>query len=293
MGLFFIAFSFLLVFIFFSVKTIKSLNQEGGLLKDGDASIGVVEVNGVLMDPSEVIKNLSRAEENESIKAIILRINSPGGAVAPAQEIYQEIRRIDKNKPIYASFSTVAASGGYYIGAATRKIFANPGTITGSIGVIMKFVNLERLYDFLKMDQKTIKAGRYKDLGSSNRKMTEEERRIMQDMIDGVHRQFISDILSVRKDRIKGDIRGHAQGQIFSGQKALELGLVDELIGLQGAARKIHDELGLTEKFGLRYFKKKEHLFLKDILSGVKSGLGSHLFQEFPILMSIWSRSEG
>lgn len=295
MGLCFIAFSFLLIFIFFSVNTLKSFKSGGALneaLKSKEGAIGVVEVTGVLMNSRDVIKNLSRAESDSSIKAIILRINSPGGAVAPAQEIYQEIRRIDKKKPVYASFSTLAASGGYYIGSAARKIFANPGTMTGSIGVIMKFVNLERLYDFLKMDPETIKAGRYKDLGSPDRQMTEEERGIMQEMIDEVHRRFISDILEVRKDRIKGDLADHARGQIFSGQRAFELGLVDELNGLHEAARKIHKELKLPGNFGLRYFKKKEPFLLKDILSGLKSELGSYFLQEFPVLMSLWFRGE-
>ena len=224
MGILFIAFAFLLVFIFFSMLTLKSLNQNGALLAGSEGPIGVVEIKGIIMESKKITKLLLRAEKDESVKAIILRINSPGGAVGPAQEIYEEVRRINEKKPIYASFAAVAASGGYYIGSAAQKIFANPGTVTGSIGVIMQFMNLQKLFKFLKMDPDVIKAGRYKDIGSSDRAMTSEEKKLMQKMIDEVHGQFISDILRTRKDRIKGDIKDHAQGQIFSGEQAQRLG---------------------------------------------------------------------
>ena len=289
MGILFLAFTFLLVFIFISAKTIKTLNREGKLLSSQNGSIGVVEVNGVILESKKIIKFLLKAEEDESIEAIIVRINSPGGAVGPSQEIYQEIRRINENKPVYASFASVAASGGYYIGSAAQKIFANPGTLTGSIGVIMQFMNLEKLFEFLKMDPDVIKSGRYKDIGSADRKMTDEERRIMQRMIDGVHRQFIADILKTRKDRIKGNIEQHAQGQIFSGEEAHRLGLVDELLGLQETGRKIHSELNLQGKFGLRYFKERKRFSLEDLFKDMEGhilGLGKRALEDqFPTLM--------
>ena len=288
MGILFIAFAFLLVFIFFSVRTIKTLNQEGKLVGQG-GPIGVVEVSGVILESKKVIRNLIRAEEDESIKAIIVRINSPGGAVGPSQEIYQEIRRINEKKPVYASLATVAASGGYYIGSAAQKIFANPGTLTGSIGVIIQFMNLEKLFEFLKMNPSAIKSGRYKDIGTSERKMTLEEKKLMQRVVDGVHRQFISDILKVREDRIKGNIEDHAQGQIFSGEEALQLGLVDELLGLHQGARKIHKELDLEGKFGLRYFKDKRRFSIEDFFEDVESrffAFGKEVFsRQFPTLM--------
>lgn len=291
MGILFIAFAFLLLFIFFSLKTIRSLDREGKLPGGQTATIGVVEINGIILESRKTIELLLRAEEIESIKAIIVRINSPGGVVGPTQEIYQEIRRINEEKPVYASFGAVAASGGYYIGSAAEKIFANPGTLTGSIGVLMEFINLEKLFAFLKMDLDVIKAGRYKDIGSSDRKMTREERKLMQKVLDGVHRQFISDILHTRKDRIKGDLAKHAQGQIFNGEEAHRLGLVDELLGLHQAGRKIHQELQLEGEFGLRYFRKKEKISIEDLFSSVGShlfGLGKEVFfqfQQFPMLM--------
>ena len=289
MGILFIAFAFLMVFIFFSVLTLKSLNQKGALLAGTEGPIGVVEIKGVIMESKKIIKLLLMAEKDESVKAIILRINSPGGAVGPAQEIYEEIRRINEKKPIYASFAAIAASGGYYIGSAARKIFANPGTITGSIGVIMQLMNLEKLFEFLKIDPGVIKAGRYKDIGNSDRSMTSAEKKLMQKMIDEVHRQFISDILRTRKDRIKGNIRDHAQGQVFSGEEAKRLGLVDDLMGLYQAGRKIHKELKLTKEFGLKYFKKEKGFFMRNILEDIETrfdGLGKGgLFNQFPILM--------
>ncbi|MCY4644857.1 MAG: signal peptide peptidase SppA [Bacteriovoracales bacterium] len=290
MGILFIAFCFLLVFILISAKTIKSLNTSSTTwTKNEKKPIGVVEIEGVILDSKKTVELLLKAEEDKNIKAILVRINSPGGAVGPSQEIYEEIRRINEEKPVYASFGSVAASGGYYIGAAARKIFSNPGTLTGSIGVIMQFVNLEKMFEFLKMDPETLKAGRYKDIGSSERKMNPEEKQILQGMLDGVHKQFISDVLKTRKDRIKGDFNLHAQGQIFSGKEAHRLGLVDELLGLHQAGRKIHDELKLEGKFGLKYFKTPKKLSLENIfeeLEGRLLGLGrSAASQNFPLLM--------
>jgi protease-4 len=207
------------------------------------------------------------AENSKDIKAIILRIDSPGGAVAPTQEIYEEVRRIDEKKPIFASFGTVAASGGYYIGAATRKIWANAGTLTGSIGVIMQMADLSELFKWAKYKPEVIKAGRYKDIGSPNRSMTSEERMVLTDLLAGTHKQFMDDISAVRKDRLKKDISELAQGQIFHGSEAKELGLVDEVGSLWQAGRSIHKEMKLKGEFGLRFLKPTKKKFsLSDFL---------------------------
>ena len=187
----------------------------------------------------------------------------------------KEIRRIDelnessKGKaglPIYASFGTVAASGGYYIGAAAREIYSNPGTVTGSIGVIMQFMDLSKLYKFAMVDQKNIKAGLYKDVGQPNRAMTAEEESLLNRMIAGVHQQFISDITRRRKKRIKGDIQQIAQGQIYSGEQAKSLGLVDQLGGLYFAGRDIHKKLKLTDEFSLRFIEKEKRSNIWQVL---------------------------
>jgi protease IV len=219
-------------------------NKKGQVLEGG--LIGVIEIEGVILDSKMVIEKLMLAEENSDIRAIILRINSPGGAVAPTQEIYDEVLRVDQVKPIYASFGSIAASGGYYIGAAARKIYANRGTLTGSIGVIMQFFDLSELYRFAKVKQENITAGRYKDIGQPNRSMTEEERRLLKEMAANTHQQFMQDILFRRKDLLKEKIEDLAQGQVYSGEMAKKVGLVDELGSLWSLARVIHKELKMS-----------------------------------------------
>lgn len=258
-----ILFFIFIVFAFYTVSTLKHSSSMGeSLLNRGKESpIAVITLENEIMESKKTVELLLAAEEEKSIKAIILRIDSPGGAVAPTQEIYQEIRRIDKKKPIYASFGTIAASGGYYIGAACRKIWANAGTLTGSIGVIMQMADLSELFKWAKYKPETIKAGRYKDIGSPNRAMTDEERMILTDMLAGTHKQFMNDITAVRKDRLKKDITELAQGQIFHGAEAKELGLVDEVGSLWEAGRAIHKELKLKGEFGLRYLKTSKKKF--------------------------------
>ena len=226
-----------------------------------DSPIAVIMIENEIMDSKKTIELLLAAEESSEIKAIILRIDSPGGAVAPTQEIYEEVRRIDKKKPIYASFGSIAASGGYYIGAACRKIWANAGTLTGSIGVIMQTADLSELFAWAKFRPQTIKAGRYKDIGSPNRPMTDEEKMILNDLLAGTHKQFMSDISAVRKNRLKKDITELAQGQIFHGTEAKSFGLVDEIGSLWQAGRAIHKELKLKGEFGLRYLKPQRKNF--------------------------------
>ena len=231
------------------------------MIEEGDGPISVIALEGEIFDSKDVIEMLQEAEEDSSTKAIIMRIDSPGGAVAPTQEIYEEIRRIDKKIPIYASFGSMAASGGYYIGSACRKIYANSGTLTGSIGVIMQTMDLSELFHFAKVKPNVIKAGRYKDIGNQARPMTEEEKKLLEDLLANTHSQFIRDIMNVRKNKIKGDIKELAQGQIFTGEEALKFGLIDEIGGLWQAGRKIHSELKLKGKFSFKYLKNKKDKF--------------------------------
>lgn len=267
-------FVFFVILVVFSFFTMNAFNETSLAQKKANkAHIGVVSVEGVIMESKDIIELLQTAEEDKQLQAIILRINSPGGAVGPTQEIYEEIQRIDKTKPIYASFGGMAASGGYYLGAATRKIWASPGTLTGSIGVIMEFMDLSKLYEFAKVSPQTIKAGRYKDAGNPSRALTQEENDMMNKLIAGVHEQFINDILKRRADRIKGDIKEHAQGQIFSGQVAMELGLVDALGSLWTAGRQIHTELKLKDEFALKFLEKKKKMGLFDFVDSLEEGI--------------------
>ncbi len=281
---------FFVVFMGFAFTTISSLKNTSdlsakALRSDDEGPIAVITVDGPIMDAKKVIQLLHVAEEEKSIKAIIVRVDSPGGAVGPTQEIYEEIRRIDGNKesgkPVYASFGSVAASGGYYIGAATRKIFANPGTVTGSIGVIMQFADLSELFQFAKYKPGVIKAGKYKDIGSPHRAMTDEERGILEASLRVTHEQFVRDIVKVREERLTKKPEEFAQGQIFNGEEALAMGLVDELAGLWEAGRRIHKAHDMKEKFGLRFVKlKKRKLNFMEMLqegeeamSGLKDAL--------------------
>lgn len=272
-----IAFLFV-VFLIFAGYTISSLkgSSKTSTRSQDKGKIAVVEVDGVIMSSRKTIQKLLIAEEDEEFKAILVRVNSPGGAVGPTQEIYEEIRRIDKNKPVYASFGAVAASGGYYIGAAARKIYANAGALTGSIGVIMNFMDLSKLYEFAKVKPELIKAGKYKDIGSSARPMSPEERTLLQEMTLNVHEQFIQDIFKVRKGKIKNGLKGlrkYAQGQIFSGAGAKDRGLVDDLAGLYESGRRIHKELKLEGEFGLNFIKIKRDITLSEIINGIEESV--------------------
>lgn len=259
-----------MVFAFFTISSLRNTSDLSAkaMKGDEDGEIAVITIENAIMESKKVVQLLHAAEEEETIKVILLRIDSPGGAVAPTQEIYEEVRRIDKKKPVYASFGSVAASGGYYIGAAARKIYANPGSLTGSIGVIMQFADLSELFAFAKYKPDLIKAGKYKDIGSPNRPMTDEERGILTASLAVTHKQFINDIVKVREDRLLKKPEEFAQGQIFNGEEALAIGLVDELAGLWEAGRRIHKEQKLKGEFGLRFLKpKKKRMSFSDLLN--------------------------
>jgi protease-4 len=259
-----VLFFIFIVFAFYTVSQLKESSSMGKSLMDQSkkSPIAVISIENEIMESKKIIEMLLMAEKETTIKAIILRIDSPGGAVAPTQEIYEEVKRIDqKVKPVYASFGTVAASGGYYIGAACRKIWANAGTLTGSIGVIMQMADLSEIFKWAKFKQETIKAGRYKDIGNPGRPMTDEERMFLTELLAGTHKQFMADITTVRKDRLKKDIQELAQGQIFHGSEAKEVGLVDEVGSLWQAGRAIHKELKIKDEFSLRFLKPQRNKF--------------------------------
>ncbi len=194
--------------------------------------VALLEINGVIMDSKKALKALKAFEENQNVKALVVRINSPGGAVAPSQEIYEAIRKFPR--PKVASMSSVAASGGFYIAVAADRIFSNPGTITGSIGVIMEFANLEKLYDWAKIKRFSIKTGRFKDSGAEYREMQPEEKALLQGMVDDVLIQFKTAVATGRKMTFD-EVTPLADGRIFSGAQAKKVGLVDELGGIDDA----------------------------------------------------------
>lgn len=216
--------------LFFFVFFIVLLGND---LSFGD-KIAVVEVDGIITESESINKQIKEFGERDDIKVIVVRINSPGGGVGPSQEIYREIKKVNAKKKVVASMGAVAASGGYYIAAAANKIVANPGTITGSIGVIMEFANAEELLSKIGFKGYVIKSGEYKDIGSPLRGMKENEKRLLQNVIDDVHRQFVDVVAENRK--LKVDVvKKIADGRIFSGQQAKEIGLVDNIGNFQDA----------------------------------------------------------
>ena len=196
--------------------------------------VGVIAVSGLISDSEPTIEQLKKFVKDDSVKAIVLRINSPGGGVAPSQEIYEEVKKARAKKPILASMGALAASGGYYIACAAQKVYANPGTITGSIGVIMPFMNVKDLVEKIGLKGMTVKSGVFKDMGSPLRDMTPRERELLQGVVDNVHLQFVNAVADGRNlDR--EDVLRIADGRIFTGEQAKGLGLVDVLGNLEDA----------------------------------------------------------
>ena len=222
----------LVVIVCVFVVITRFFDREGGY--PFGERIAIVEVKGVINNSEEIIRALHKYKKDKSVKAIVVRINSPGGAVAPSQEIYEEINKIKTEKRVVVSMGSMAASGGYYIASAADKIFANPGTITGSIGVLIEFANIEELLSKLGIKGHVIKSGKYKDTLSPTREITDEERNYLQAVADNIHAQFID---SVAKSRglERESVVDLADGRILTGAEAQKLGLVDFLGNFQDA----------------------------------------------------------
>ncbi len=231
--------------------------------------IGLIRVEGVILDSRGVIEQLKEYSKNSSIKAIVLRVDSPGGGVAPAQEIYEEVKKIKAKKKVVVSMGSMAASGGYYIASPADRIVANPGTLTGSIGVIMEIPNFEGLMKKIGVKTEVIKSGKHKDLASAFRTMGEEERKILQAALDDVHNQFIQAVSEGRNMKIE-DIRRLADGRVFTGRKAKELGLVDELGNLEYTIKLAAELSGIKGEPDVVEEKEKFNIF--ELLQGKFSG---------------------
>jgi protease-4 len=190
--------------------------------------VAVLPISGLITDSEATIEQLKKFAKDDSVKAIVVRLNTPGGGVGPSQEIYEEVRKLRGKKVVVASMGALAASGGYYIACGADKIFANPGTITGSIGVIMQFVNVKDLIEKIGLKGYVIKSGTFKDTGSPVREMTPEERKLLQSLIDNVYSQFVNAVAEGRK-LPREDVLAIADGRVLSGEQAKELGLVDVL----------------------------------------------------------------
>lgn len=222
-----------------TVWALMAVLEDGAL--PGGPRVAIVVLEGIIVDGDATVRELREHMDNPAVRAVVLRVNSPGGVVGPTQEIFSAVQRVRKaGKPVVASLAAVAASGGYYVATAADRIYANPGTLTGSIGVVMQMANLEGLLKKVGVEYVVVKAGAYKDVGSFARSMSPEERRILQALLDDVYGQFVGAVAEGRGlDR--GTVLGLADGRIYSGQQARALKMVDELGGLheaiEGAAR--------------------------------------------------------
>ncbi|MBD0315158.1 MAG: signal peptide peptidase SppA [Nitrospiraceae bacterium] len=234
--------------------------------------IALIRVEGVILDSQATVGELKRFGENPSVKAIVLRIDSPGGGVVPSQEIHDAVQRVrsKSNKAVIASMGSVAASGGYYIAAATDRIVANPGTLTGSIGVIMETANVEGLLQKLGVQGVVIKSGKYKDVGSPLRKMSDEERSLMQMVMDDVHKQFIEAVAAGRALELP-DVQALADGRILTGRQAKDAKLVDELGNLEDAIQLAADVAGIEGE--PKVVEPRRRFSLRDVLESQFSGL--------------------
>ena len=205
--------------------------------------IAIVNVKGIIVDSNGVIEELKQYRKNPAVKAIVLRVDSPGGAVVPSQEIYEEVKRTIKVKPVVVSMGSVAASGGYYISCLATKIIANPGTLTGSIGVLIEIPNIKGLLDKIGVKAEVIKSGKYKDITSPLKPpLQSDEKEVLQRLIDDVHEQFVNAVSEGRKIPIE-KVKKFADGRVFTGLKAKEIGLVDEIGDLEYAI-KVAAQLG-------------------------------------------------
>ncbi len=264
----------LLVVAVIGVSLLISMTLDSGWL--GGEKIGVIRIEGVITDSRETIDELRRFRDNPSIKAVVLRIDSPGGGVVPSQEIHAELlkARKDGRLKVVASMGNLAASGGYYIAVATDKIVANPGTLTGSIGVIMELANVQGLLEKVGVQSVVIKSGRYKDLASPFRAMSAEDRALLQSVLDDVHDQFIRAVATGRALKVD-QVRDLADGRIFTGRQARTAKLVDELGDLQDSIKLAARLVGIEGE--PRVVEPRKRFSFRDLLDNFFWGQGAQL----------------
>jgi protease-4 len=209
--------------------TLHAGPQQAGIHAFGD-KIGVVDLEGVIMDPNQTVEQLRKFAEDDSIKAIIIHVNSPGGGVAASEEIYRQVKRIrDENKKYIVSvIETVGASGAYYVSSATNKIYADNGSVVGSIGVIAEWVNYGDLMRWAKLKPEVLKVGEFKDTGDPTRELTPAERQYLQGLIDNMYGQFVNAVAEGRHAKV-ADIKPIADGRVWTGQQALGMHLIDQI----------------------------------------------------------------
>ena len=257
-------------------------------MPSGD-KVALIEVKGMIIEPDEVVEDLEKARKNKSYKAVVVRVDSPGGSVAASQEIFRVIKNLKEDKPVVISMGDVAASGGYYVSAGASKIFANEGTVTGSIGVRMELMNAKGLFSLMRLQPETLKSGKFKDIGSVYRALTPDEREILNTFLAELHDQFKDDVAQARGLE-RAFVDELAQGQIYTGLKAKELGLIDEIGGLIEATEKAAELAGIKgEPKAVKIRKKKAwwiNMFEENVgalINGITSRLSGYKY-----FMYVW-----
>jgi len=275
-GLFLVLFGFL-VLAWSALKTTTASGLDAELSTSTGPRVGVVECKGTVgdaergIDPDKVVKLLRKYERDDDVKAVVVRVESPGGAVAASQEIYSALRNLRKKKKVVAAMGNLAASGGYYISAAADQIYASPGTLTGSIGVIFMHFNVRGLLEAVKVEETTLKSGKYKDTLSPFRPLNELDREEVQTISEDVYTQFIRDVADARGLK-EEEVRKLAEGRIYTGRRAKELRLIDELGGFQDAVAKAWQLAGQSGEPRLQLPPRDVALSLRDLMRGVFQG---------------------
>lgn len=273
----------ILVVIFGSIAWFSHLRGGDTGLMFGE-KVAVLEIKGVIADSQPTIEQLATFRKDSSVRAVVVRIESPGGGVSPSQELYQEVGRTGLEKPVVVSMGSIAASGGYYIASAAQKIYANPGTITGSIGVILQFTNFEELLNKIGFRMEIVKSGKFKDVGNPSREMTAEERAYLQTMIDNVHQQFVRDVARGRRMQ-EEEVREVADGRIFTGEQAKELGLVDELGNLRDAINAAAKLAGIEGEPKIVYPEKEKRSVVDYLFNRVTEKLADNIQEYMGLLL--------
>lgn len=237
--------------------------------------IGVVELKGLITSAEKPIRDLTKFRKDRSIRAVVLRVDSPGGAVGASQEIFEEVKRTDQVKPVVASLGSVAASGGYYAALGARKVIASQGTLTGSIGVIVKFPNLTEIFDKIGYHSEVVKSGKLKDICAMNRPMTAEEKALLQDIIDNVHQQFVRAVVERRK-LPREQVLNLADGRIFSGEQALKSGLIDQYGNFTDAIMVASKLAGMKKEMPPLVYSSEKDFSLLRLLVGESSETSWH-----------------
>lgn len=264
-----IAFCILIIFV---TTTITVVRKVGFSKTSHKGHLAVVELKGLITDASSFTDKMEQALKDNEAKGVIVRINSPGGVVGPSQEMYDSIKKVNKTKPVYISMGAVAASGGYYAAMGGRKIYANAGTLTASVGVIAEFINAEKLMKWAKVDRFTLKAGKLKDVGSPTREMTPPERAFLEAMLKDIHVEFQRTVQEARK-LTNEEVEQYLDGRVMTGHQAKEAKLVDVLGSFDIAAADLKKAVGLPDDAETLEFQEDEGV-LRKLLWGSEGNEG-------------------